>query len=514
GDAYTSALRKVYEGRVPGGADLVCYWFEKARTAIETQGLGAAGLVATQAVRAGANRAVLAAICETTKIFDAWNDEAWVNDGAAVRVSLVCFGHAAQSPLLNGVEVPRIPADLSASADGLDLTTAVPLSANRDAAFQGPVKVGAFDIPGSTARAWLALPNVNGKSNAQVLRPWANGQDIAKRRSDTWIIDFGASMPQGDAALFEAPFLHARLHIKPQRDAQNDANRKRHWWIHGRTGDDYRKASASLPRYCATPRVAKHRYFVWLPTQVWPDSRLYAITRADDTTFGILSSRIHEVWSLAQASIHGDGNDGGRPTYNARSCFETFPFPAGLTPADTAHQRTEVLPGGAVVPALDFEQNTPSAPASRSKFATVNIANNTPPATPPTSPPALRAHAVAIAVAARRLNELREAWLNPPEWTERVPEVVPLGLAASPYPDRIVAKPGHEKDLAARTLTQLYNARPAWLAAAHQALDAAVAAAYGWADCTAETPDDEILRRLLALNLARSGGSGSDVPAK
>jgi len=139
-----------------------------------------------------------------------------------------------------------------------------------------------------------------------------------------------------------------RLHIKPQREAQNDAGRKKYWWIHGRTGDDYRKSSFGVSRYITTPRVAKYRYFVWLPVQVWPDSRLYAITRADDTTFGILSSRIHEIWSLAQASMHGVGND---PTYNAKSCFETFPFPPGLTPLDTAHQRVETLPDGAIIPA-------------------------------------------------------------------------------------------------------------------------------------------------------------------
>ncbi|MDE2147776.1 MAG: hypothetical protein KGJ24_13900 [Burkholderiales bacterium] len=119
--------------------------------------------------------------------------------------------------------------------------------------------------------------------------------------------------------------------------------------------------------------------------------------------------------------------------------------------------------------------------------------------------PEVRGHAEAIARAAARLVALRDAWLNPPEWTERMPEVVPLGLAASPYPDRIVAKAGFEKQLAQRTLTQLYNQRPAWLAQAHATLDAAVAAAYGWADGSPAMADDEILRRLLALNLARSG---------
>lgn len=116
---------------------------------------------------------------------------------------------------------------------------------------------------------------------------------------------------------------------------------------------------------------------------------------------------------------------------------------------------------------------------------------------------------MAIAQAAQRLNTLRQAWLNPPEWTHTVPEVVPLGLSASPYPDRIVPKPGFEKELAKRTLTNLYNLRPAWLAAAHAQLDAAVAAAYGWADYTANMPDDEILRRLLALNLQRSTSEGA-----
>jgi hypothetical protein len=91
-----------------------------------------------------------------------------------------------------------------------------------------------------------------------------------------------------------------------------------------------------------------------------------------------------------------------------------------------------------------------------------------------------------------------------------VPEVIPLGMSTSPYPDRIEPNPGlSEADLKAlqiRTLTNLYIQRPAWLAMAHQQLATAVAAAYGWSDYTPAMPDDEILKRLLALNLERSGG--------
>jgi hypothetical protein len=71
-----------------------------------------------------------------------------------------------------------------------------------------------------------------------------------------------------------------------------------------------------------------------------------------------------------------------------------------------------------------------------------------------------------------------------------------------------VPKPEYEKEIKKRTLTNLYNERPAWLAAAHETLDAAVAQAYGWQDYTPAMADDEILRRLLALNLARAAAQG------
>ncbi len=51
-----------------------------------------------------------------------------------------------------------------------------------------------------------------------------------------------------------------------------------------------------------------------------------------------------------------------------------------------------------------------------------------------------------------------------------------------------------------RTLTKLYNARPAWLEHAH-----AARTAYGWDDPDpAAVEEDTILARLLALNLERA----------
>lgn len=145
GEATTRALDVVYAPGVPGAADLVCYWFAKALKAIETNGLQAAGLVATNSIRGGANRKVLDAITDRSRIFEAWSDEPWVNDGAAVRVSLICFGEAGSGPRLNGETVPQIYADLTAPAalgGSLNLSKARSLATNESASFQGASKKG------------------------------------------------------------------------------------------------------------------------------------------------------------------------------------------------------------------------------------------------------------------------------------------------------------------------------------------------------------------------------------
>ncbi|MGE5386139.1 MAG: class I SAM-dependent DNA methyltransferase [Betaproteobacteria bacterium] len=478
GREYFDALNRVYDRYVPGGADLVCYWFHKARQQIIAGKLQAAGLVATQAIRAGSNRKVLEAIVADTRIFEAWSDEEWVNDGAAVRVSLIGFGPIfpmGRSGRLDGREEHAIHSDLSAG-EGLNLTHSKSLNENGDTCFEGTKKYGDFDIAGEIARNWLRAPNPNGKSNSLVVKPWANGLDITKRPSDTWIIDFGTDMRESDACLFELPYQHVLEHVKPYRQTVNRERTRRNWWLHEEARVAMRRAVGKLERFIVTPRVAKHRFFVWVKATLLPDTRLCVIGRSDDATFGVLSSRQHELWSLANASMHGVGND---PTYNGKSCFETFPFPAGLTPRDTAPLP---LQGGG------WEGDGAS-----------DTTTTHPHPNPPLEGEGVKA---AIAAAARHLNELREVWLNPPEWVDWV--ITPEEEAAG-FPRRPVAKPGHEADLKKRTLTNLYNARPAWLDLAHKALDQAVAAAYGWSDYTPGMPDEEILRRLLALNLERAG---------
>ena len=448
GDTYIETLRSTYRKHVSGSPDLVCYWFAKAGRLVAEGKAERAGLVATNSIRGGTSRLVLDRILEDLSIYDAWSDEPWVVEGAAVRVSLVCFApKGAERPAsLDGKAVQqRINADLTS---GLDLTAAASLTQNKGVAFQGDIKRGAFDVAGDLARKWLRLPtNPNGRPNADVLRPWVNGLDVTRRPAGKWIVDFGTSMVESQAALYEAPFAHIKEHVKGERQKNREPASRLYWHRHWNPRPAMLGAVEGLSRYIGTPRLAKHRLFTWCDAVTCPDCQLIVVARDDDTTFGILHSRFHEAWALRLGTSLTD-----RPRYTPTTTFETFPFPEGLLPN---------------IPAQDYAENP---------------------------------NAAAIAQAARVLVEQRNRWLNPPEWVEWVEEPV------EGYPRRPVPRDDDAaKELKSRTLTKLYNARPQWLANAHAALDSAVAAAYGW---DADISEDDALVRLLALNVSRRGDGG------
>ena len=198
GEDYVSKIFTTYAGRVPAEADLVCYWFEKAGQQIAAGKATRAGLVATNSIRGHANRRALQAATETRRIFEAWSDEPWMIDGAAVRVSLVCFSRADDESVsgarLDGQPVDEIYTDLTARCGGVgvDLTRVRRLPENVGVALMGDTKGGPFDVTGDQARKWLRLPaNPNGRTNADVLKPWINGMDLTRRPAGKWIVDFG-----------------------------------------------------------------------------------------------------------------------------------------------------------------------------------------------------------------------------------------------------------------------------------------------------------------------------------
>ena len=436
GEEYVERLHSYYSSRIPGFSDLVCYWFEKAREQIERCKAKRAGLLATNSIRGGENRKVLQRIKDTGNIFLAWSDREWILDGAAVRISMVGFDNATEKKtILDGLPVTNINPDLTASA--FDITVADGLPENSRISFLGDVKGGSFDIRNEDAQRMLKdMSNSEGIHNSEVIKRTANATDITRRWRNFWIIDFGVDMELSEAQKYIAPFQYVKEVVKPEREKGKPTRSE--WWLHMRPGPSMRKAISGLPRYIATPSVAKYRLFVWFTPDILSTHANVLFARDDDYFFGVLHSKLHEVWSLRMGTWLGKGND---PRYTPTTTFETFPFPWSPSREDRSH------------------------PA----YAT-------------------------ISAAAKQLHEERHAWLNP------------AGKS--------------EKQLKDRTLTNLYNAllvyrgrdsikvKPAAgdfaprLDALHRALDEAVCAAYGW-DVALLDDEEEILRRLLALNLAR-----------
>jgi type II restriction/modification system DNA methylase subunit YeeA len=411
GNDYVEALFEVFGDRLPGMSDFSSYWHEKARATIEHGRTRRAGLLATQSIRGGANRRVLERVKGTGNIFFARSDEQWILSGANVHISFVGQDDGTETErLLDGQPAADINANLTV---GVDLTKARRLPDNAGVGFIADVKAGPFDIPPDLAVEMLTKPNPHGRSNRDVVRPWVNAQDITGRSRGMWIIDFGLDMSMSDAALYEAPFEYVKTHVRPVRAEVRRRRYRDRWWLHAEAIPGMRKAMPGLRRYIATPETAKHRLFVWLDPEVLADHALVIFVRDDDYTFGVLQSRVHELWARGTGTQLREVESGFR--YTPSTCFETFPFPD-----PTPEQRERV------------------------------------------------------GEAARRLVELRDCWLVPP------------GLDPA--------------DLAKRTLTNLYNQRPTWLANAHADLDNTVTRAYDWADLPG---NEEVLRRLLSLNMRR-----------
>lgn len=345
GDKYVDALQGVYSGRIPAGADLVTYWFEKARAVIERSPSCRVGLLATQAIRGGVNRRVLEAIKSTGDIFMAWEDRPWLLDGAVVHVSMVGFDNGAEKQkTLNGEPVGKINANLSFD---FDATAVRILKENANLCFRANEKGGPFDIEPSVAERMLRAPvNVNGRSNADVLRRWVNAADITGRSRGMWIIDFNG-LDEKEATKYEAPFetlrQRIRLEIEATKDSSKPLKERDRWWLHRRPGSEMLAAIANLSRYIVTIRHGKYRPFVWLDHSVIPDSAIYAFAREDDYFFGVLHSVVHEVWARATGTQVRDAESGFR--YTPTSCFDTFPFPwvPGTEPSESEDKRVEAI---------------------------------------------------------------------------------------------------------------------------------------------------------------------------
>ena len=339
---YAEALWSAYHRKMPKSADFVMYWWYQAAERVRLGEAERFGLITTNSLPQTFNRRVVASMLDAKKplsLLFAIPDHPWYLDGgmAAVRISMTvgvagkvdgdlfkvidnqrsaAQGGDALLPAENG----KIQANLSI---GADLDQAKSLVSNGQISSPGVKLHGAGFIVTPEKAEQLGLGKVDGLERH--IRHYRNGKDLTHRPRGVMVIDF-YGLDEGEVrARFPAGYQHVLQTVKPERDQNNRKTYRENWWIFGEPRSDLRPALDGLSRYISTVEIAKHRVFQFLDASILPDNKLVNIALDDAFFLGVLSSRTHTTWAIAnQAPI---GVYGGNVTYTKTRCFDPFPFP-------------------------------------------------------------------------------------------------------------------------------------------------------------------------------------------
>ena len=356
GDGYAEALWQA-NGRKTDSADFVMYWWKHAAELLTAKGsvLRRFGFVTTNSISQLFQRRVMEPFLsakDPISLVMAVPDHPWTKadrDSAAVRIAMTVAEAGSQDGLLRQVtreaaldtDAPeveladrrgRINSDLTV---GVDLSQCLELQANREISSRGMPLHGAGFIVTKTEAERLGLGRREGLEKH--IRPYRNGRDLMARSRDVLVIDlFGLSAEEVQYRYPEV-YQHLKIEVKEKiilkngiqhkigRDWNNREYRRTNWWLFGENIPDFRKALIGLERYIGTVETAKHRVFQFLDAAILPDNKIVVIASDDQFLLGVLSSKIHYVWYVANSAKIGMYE--GDAVYVKSRCFDPFPFP-------------------------------------------------------------------------------------------------------------------------------------------------------------------------------------------
>lgn len=451
GDGYAEAVWRTYP-HMPGGADFVLYWWDKAANRVREGKARRFGFITTNSITQVFGRRVIDRHLSDPKaplsIVFAVDDHPWVkgSDRANVRIAMSVGETGSVDGLLGTVineselntDTPRVSLKFQAGpirsrlAVGAPLSSAKPLKANDRICSPGVKLHGSgFIVSPEQAKA-LGLGRIAGLENH--IRPYRNGRDINQKPRGAMVIDlFGLS--EGEVrGRFPEVYQHVRDTVWPEREQNNRETYRQNWWIFGEPRRDLRPALKGLPRLIATTETSKHRFFSFVPEGTLPDNMLVCIAHSEPWLLASLSSKVHLIWTLAKGGTLED-----RPRYNKTECFDPFPFPEL---AETQKLMLSALGEGLDAHRKSIIEQYPDATLT-------NLYN---------------------------LLERVRSFDNP---SSDVADHVPLTES--------------ERDLYDRWQTGVLKT---W----HDDIDALVFSAYGW---SADMSDEDILERLVELNIKR-----------
>lgn len=316
GAGYVAAIKAAYP-EVHGSADLVMWWWWRCAELVARGEALRFGLVTTNSITQAFNRGVVAEALKKMRLVYAIADLPWYDAGAAVRIAVTVGAREGEATIgVEGRPVDEIHADLTA---GADVAAARPLAANRGVCFQGMNLVGeGFRLSADEVRG---LGYSTDRLPA-VVRPYVIGRDLMRRSVERYVIDFNEWDPAEAQAKFPGLWARVEARVRPARERNNRASRRRNWWLFGEPVGKLRSALVGLRRYIATPETAKHRIFQFVDARTIPDHTIYVVASEDPFVLGVLSSRVHLVWARSAGGTLED-----RPRWNNTLCFLKFPFP-------------------------------------------------------------------------------------------------------------------------------------------------------------------------------------------
>lgn len=339
GDGYVDALQAAYPD-VPQATDFVLRWWDRAAHLTRSGAVRRFGLITTNSITQTYNRRALEPHLtgpQALALVYATPDHPWVDeaDGAAVRIAMT-VAEAGQKPgVLALVERERTLAgdgqDLVEAFTelpgvihpdlrvGTNLAEAAELQSNLGLCAVGMKTIGSGFLvtPAEADTLGRGTPDIDAR-----VRPYLNGRDLMARARGMYVIDlYGLSEQQ---ARDEYPALYQQLKntVYDLRQQNNNRLFRELWWVLGHPRPVFRAFTRGLSRYVVTLETAKHQVFQFMPASVIPDSTIVTFGFDDAYHLGVLQSRVHVAWSLAQGGTLED-----RPRYNKTRCFETFPFP-------------------------------------------------------------------------------------------------------------------------------------------------------------------------------------------
>jgi len=345
GDGYVETLREMYAD-VPESADFVMYWWHKAALILREGKAIRFGFITTNSLRQTFNRRVVEQQLGQDKISLSFAiaDHPWVDsaDGAAVRIAMTVglLGGSNGGRLLEVIEetesgedaanvklLERIGLIHANLTIGADVGGAVPLESNENLASTGLILGSRGFVLTRAEVDALEAANIE---CAKLIFPLRNGDDINGIGRDFYVIDTNGW--NEDQLRSSVPEIYQRLRdtVYPERQENRDPKLRKNWWLFRRSNEQVRAAISGLKRFIVTVETSKHRVFTFIDGRIKPEHRLIVFGFDDAYFLGILSSRLHVIWTLAAGGTLED-----RPIYNKTLCFDPFPFPI----ADEAQQK-------------------------------------------------------------------------------------------------------------------------------------------------------------------------------